>query len=93
MFGFLYHLDHTGNVLLPKGSLRTPMGLTYVAGGEAHSAVLGKESIEMMLRLSAVQEADVLYLLVWEMDFKSYNTTITTANSESVLLHNVIINR
>lgn len=64
-----------------KGSLRTPVGLHYIAGGEAHSAVLGAESIETTLRLSAAQETDVLYLLVWEMDFKSHNATISTAKS------------
>lgn len=53
--------------------------------------MLGAESIETTLRLSAAQEADVLYLLVWEMDFKSYNTTIGTANSRFGLPYDVTI--
>lgn len=88
LFALSCKRDHTGYVLLPQGSLLTPVGLRYTAGGEAHSAVLGSESVEMTLRLSAAQEADVLYLLAWEMDFKTHNTTNKTADSKYVLLHN-----
>lgn len=87
LFVFLCHSDNTDYVLLPQGSLMTPVGLHYTAGGEAYSAVLGIESVETTLRLSAAQGTEILYLLVWEMDFKTHNTTNSTANAKSVLIY------
>lgn len=62
------------------------MRLHYTAGGEAYSSVVGREVVETTLRLSVARAADVLYLLVWEMDFKTHSTTNSTAKPKSVFV-------
>lgn len=72
---------------IPQGSLKTPVGLRFTAGGEAHSAVIGQESVEATLMLSAGQDNHVHYLLAWEMDLQTRNTTNSTTNSKSVAIY------
>ncbi|XP_063886091.1 uncharacterized protein LOC135114231 isoform X2 [Scylla paramamosain] len=65
-----------------KGLLRTPVGQLYSANGEAHTALVGQESVEATVMLSAAQDAHVHYLLAWEMDLQTHNTTNSTTNSK-----------
>ncbi|XP_045111567.1 uncharacterized protein LOC123504800 isoform X2 [Portunus trituberculatus] len=65
-----------------KGSLRTPVGQQYSADGEAHTAIVGQESVEATVMFSAAQDAHVHYLLAWEMDMQTRNTTNSTTNSK-----------
>ena len=59
-----------------------------MAGGEAHTAVVEQESVEATLMLSAGQNTHAHYLLAWEMDLQTPNTTTNTAtNSKSVAIH------
>lgn len=62
------------------------MGEQYSADGEAHTALVGQESLEATVMLSAAQNTDVHYLLAWEMDLQTRNTTNSTTNSKSVAI-------
>lgn len=58
----------------------------FSANSEVHTALVGQESMEATVMFSAAQDAHVHYLLAWEMDIQTRNTTNSTTNSKSVAI-------